>query len=309
MTSVYELKLGREKLEALQLLLRETEELARIVKAIDFDTARQAGDKLEQIKLAQASITENKTAFDEGFAKFSTQARSYDEVYQGLLVLRARLEALLAKQSGIGSDKAPMLSNLDDMTTPAGFYKTTEHETAGTFPAEWNGKARHANVIVERLDVNWIKQTITEISSDITPSIYYRTNRHDNRTWHEWKELTTGRILPVFDGSKSPSDYTKLPNGLILQWGKKEYFPMGVPFKTEKIVYPVAFPNKVLNITTGINNGAMFEPSDDAKRRQMNLYLSQGDANGTSNAYFTFLFDVPSFTHLGCAFYWFAIGY
>ncbi|WP_219336785.1 pyocin knob domain-containing protein [Campylobacter concisus] len=110
---------------------------------------------------------------------------------------------------GIGANNAPVISNLDDITTLAGFWKTNEQST-GTFPAAWNGRAKHANVIVERLDPNWIKQTITEISSVDTPSIYYRTNKNASRTWGEWKEVVAGKASAV---SSSNSIVARDANG------------------------------------------------------------------------------------------------
>lgn len=91
--------------------------------------------------------------------------------------------------SGIGADNAPIISNLDDTTMLAGFWRTNE-QTTGTFPQPYGG-SRHAHVIVERVDANWIKQTIVQISQDGTKPIFYRTNNL-NRGWHPWKEVVTG---------------------------------------------------------------------------------------------------------------------
>nr|DAS95288.1 MAG TPA: putative tail fiber protein [Caudoviricetes sp.] len=90
--------------------------------------------------------------------------------------------------SGIGADNAPVISNLDDTTMLAGFWRTNE-QTTGTFPKPYGG-SRHAHVIVERVDANWIKQTIVQISQDGTRPIFYRTNNRD-RGWHPWKEVVT----------------------------------------------------------------------------------------------------------------------
>ena len=91
--------------------------------------------------------------------------------------------------SGIGADNAPIISNLDDTTMLAGFWRTNE-QTTGTFPQPYGG-SRHAHVLVERVDTNWIKQTIVQISQDGTKPIFYRTNNL-NRGWHPWKEVVTG---------------------------------------------------------------------------------------------------------------------
>ena len=90
--------------------------------------------------------------------------------------------------SGIGADNAPVISNLDDTTMFAGFWRTNE-QTTGTFPKPYGG-SRHAHVLVERVDTNWVKQTIVQISQDGTKPIFYRTNNRD-RGWHPWKEVVT----------------------------------------------------------------------------------------------------------------------
>ena len=268
MTSVYELKLGREKLEALQLLLRETEELARIVKAIDFDTARQAGDKLEQIKLAQASITENKTAFDEGFAKFSTQARSYDEVYQSLLKLKTRLEALLADNVYLKkTEKAADSDKLDGLDSTA-FIQTTQ----GTLISEY-AHITHGQMLPDG------DYSSSDFWLSVKPGIYYAvrekgrngpttyglveiiSNGEISITWSHlgevwkwyqgfdksnrgWEKVTLDRD---FNCSKTLNGYTKLPNGVIIQWGIDENVAQGDNQKSTP--FPIAFPNACLSIT------------------------------------------------------------
>ena len=88
-----------------------------------------------------------------------------------------------------GLNNMPILQNIDDTTTPTGFYRAVENQTSGTFPKPYGG-SKHAHVIVERVDVNWIKQTIVQISQDGTKPIFYRTNNL-NRGWHPWKEVVT----------------------------------------------------------------------------------------------------------------------
>ena len=95
-----------------------------------------------------------------------------------------------------GLDNMPVLQNIDDTTTPTGFYRAVENQTSGTFPQPYGG-SRHAHVLVERVDANWIKQTITESSSIDTPSVYYRTNKSNDGVWGEWKEIVTGKASAV----------------------------------------------------------------------------------------------------------------
>ena len=56
--------------------------------------------------------------------------------------------------------------------------------------------------------------------------------------------------LGQFAASLSGNGYTKLPNGLILQWGSVVATPSGVA-----VNFPIAFPNSVFAVVPG-NNGA-----------------------------------------------------
>ena len=88
-----------------------------------------------------------------------------------------------------GLDNMPVLQNIDDTTTPTGFYRAVENQTSGTFPKPYGG-SKHAHVLVERVDINWIKQTIVQISQEGTKPIFYRTNNLGHG-WHPWKEVVT----------------------------------------------------------------------------------------------------------------------
>ena len=109
-----------------------------------------------------------------------------------------------------GLDNMPVLQNIDDTTTPTGFYRAVENQTSGTFPKPYGG-SKHAHVLVERVDANWIKQTIVQISQDGTKPIFYRTNNRD-RGWHPWKEVVTadGYNLDILKAATSNSSSNTL---------------------------------------------------------------------------------------------------
>ena len=88
-----------------------------------------------------------------------------------------------------GRDDMPVLQNIDDTTTPTGFYRAVENQTSGTFPSAF-GKSIHANVLVERLDGNWIKQTLTNIGTNTRTFI--RTNNFSVKKWNDWQEVLMG---------------------------------------------------------------------------------------------------------------------
>ena len=125
----------------------------------------------------------------------------------------------------------PILQNIDDMTTSTGFYRAVENQTSGTFPKPYGG-SKHAHVIVERVDANWIKQTIVQISQDGTKQIFYRTNNRD-RGWHPWKEVVTadGYNLDILKEATSNSSSNTLVkrdvNGdFVGRWITADHFLM-----------------------------------------------------------------------------------
>lgn len=73
-------------------------------------------------------------------------------------------------------------------------------------------------------------------------------------------------IVPFKDiaiGTPSIADvgYTKLPNGILLQWGTSSllatnYTSDGLSYKTGTIYFPVAFPNKCFRVIASTNNRA-----------------------------------------------------
>lgn len=133
---------------------------------------------------------------------------------------------------GLGEiDNMPILQNIDDMTTSTGFYRAVENQTSGTFPKPYGG-SKHAHVIVERVDANWIKQTIVQISQDGTKQIFYRTNNRD-RGWHPWKEVVTadGYNLDILKEATSNSSSNTLVkrdvNGdFVGRWITADHFLM-----------------------------------------------------------------------------------
>lgn len=87
--------------------------------------------------------------------------------------------------------------------------------------------------------------------------------------------------------------WVKLPNGLILQWGKT---PVVHDENSTDIVFPIAFPNKVLNIQLTEN-----------QMRTYNAHSTHLAALNVTNTKFTF--KMNSTLPIGTSADWFAIGY
>ena len=87
--------------------------------------------------------------------------------------------------------------------------------------------------------------------------------------------------------------WVKLPNGLILQWGKT---PVIHDENSTDIVFPIAFPNKVLNIQLTEN-----------QMRTVNNHATHLAALNVTNSKFTF--KINSTLSIDSSADWFAIGY
>ena len=110
-----------------------------------------------------------------------------------------------------------------------------------------------------------------------------------------------------FEVSKQENGYAKLPNGLIIQWGKTGKYPPAFTKIKEIQLFPIAFPNKCLSITSHINDHAINDRGASDEVQNRNIYVK---TNYITNAGFMFTMHTPGGTEaFGWEFYWMAIGY
>ena len=187
--------------------------VSKRLEKIEPEELRKIKADIEQIS---ATIVAHKASFDASKEDFDGKYSGITEIINTFDTLKAQIEEVLKsgtindsaetiistfsskkimdllnevkRQFVIGGDGAPLISNLDDTTMLTGFWRTNE-QTTGTFPQPYGG-SRHAHVLVERVDTNWVKQTIVQISQDGTKPMFYRSNNL-NRGWHPWKEVVT----------------------------------------------------------------------------------------------------------------------
>ena len=170
-----------------------------VVGGVDGISNKQAKQLANRTSYLKKQIENNKSSMDTTLATKRNVTDSYSKTQTDEKFLKIG-------DYGLGGlDNMPVLRNLDDTATPTGFYRAVENQTTGTFPQPYGG-SRHAHVLVERVDANWIKQTIVQISQDGTKPIFYRTNNL-NRGWHPWEEVVTadGYNLSMLRGATSHS--------------------------------------------------------------------------------------------------------
>ena len=107
------------------------------------------------------------------------------------------------------------------------------------------------------------------------------------------KSLNTAVQLSDYRSQWGQTGWVKLPNGLILQWGKT---PVIHDENSTNIVFPIAFPNKVLNIQLTEN-----------QMRTVAAHATHLAALNVTNSKFTF--KINSTLPIDSSADWFAIGY
>ena len=63
------------------------------------------------------------------------------------------------------------------------------------------------------------------------------------------KVVCADALQQAFANTKNENGYTKLPNGIVLQWGKHAVFEETKAIATYAAVFPISFPNACLNIS------------------------------------------------------------
>nr|DAT76803.1 MAG TPA: Baseplate wedge protein [Caudoviricetes sp.] len=111
-----------------------------------------------------------------------------------------------------------------------------------------------------------------------------------------------------FEVSKQENGYTKLPNGLIIQWGKVGKYPPNATKIKAALNFPIAFPNMCLTVASHINDTAVGDDAHASEANQnRNLYAK---TNYITKRGFTYALYTPNESiDLGWEFHWIAIGY
>ena len=127
------------------------------------------------------------------------------------------------------------------------------------------------------------------ISGDVSGSAYFDGSGN----------IQINTSVNGFDNWKGQNGYTKLPNGLILQWGTMDYTSYPGETKVD-ITFPITFPNNVLNINS---TRKIAQHSNYGDGSVLLVSQSNSGASFSLNAFNSnSIGDLRGFT-------WFAIGY
>lgn len=165
-----------------------------VVGGIDGISNKQAKQLANRTKFLKESIT---TLNDEKLDKLAKAADSdkLDGFDSSSFIKKG--------ECGLGVNTVTLLVNLDATDTFSGFYRT-DASTKGTFP-DFGGQ-KNCFVLVQRLNVDWIKQTISTISSTGSSDTYYRVNNND-KGWHPWRRIVATDTNGDFGGRFVSADH------------------------------------------------------------------------------------------------------
>lgn len=269
MVSIYELKLGAEKLEILKVLSAEIEKaIASIGKinnsrlnTIYNDILEKANQVLEDKNLVQELKDKVDVAHKDISEKAATINQKFEQqqaLLQSLQKLKAEIEALL--KSGLIDDNAERTTttysskkigdmlklkidktDFDDLKSTVG-NKLGKNETAAD-SAKLGSIA--ADKFAKKDDIPAAPQAATETEAGIVKLKNSITGGLSDTAVSE--KAISDAFSTGFLSSKQQNGYTKLSNGIILQWGR-----IGEQTNDPiRVNYPIAFPNLCLSLIIG----------------------------------------------------------
>lgn len=266
MVSIYELKLGAEKLEILKALSAEIEKAIASIGKIDNsrlnaiynDILVKANQVLQNTNTTQSlkdDVDIKHRDISEKAATINQKFEQQQALQQSLQKLKAEIEALL--KSGLIDDTAEKTTttysskkigdmlklkidkaDFDNLKSTVGNKLGKNDKAADS--AKLGGLAADKYVLKDDIPsaATETKAGIVKLKNSITGSL--------SDTAVSEKAIADF-IASNFANSRQESGYTKLPNGLIFQWGR-----IGEQTNDPiRVNYPIAFPNLCLSLIIG----------------------------------------------------------
>lgn len=237
-----------------------------------------SAEELKQIKDAATALTARVTQLEKAGSGGGVPAGELAELKKQLQQLQTKLTA--AEQAASGA--AGKATTAQQTAATAQQTATTAQQTATAAKQE---AAAAKQAVAGKADTNHT-HTAAQISD-----------------WDSaLAQSVSQAVAGAFPVQKADNGYLKLPNGLILQWGKVASGWSGEGPYT--VTFPVAFPNKCLNTQITVLS--------DGRKGSVNLDITipVGTLKPTG---FDAMFNAMAFQGSSAAdlrgFYWFAVGY
>lgn len=245
-----------------------------------------SSEELKQIKDAATALAERVEKLEK--AGGGGGGAPADE----LAALRQQLQQLQTKLTA--AEQAA--SDAASKATAAQQTATTAQQTATSAQQAASGAAQTANAAKQ--EASAAKQA----ADGKAPASHTHTAAQISDWDTALAQTVSQAVANAFPVQKADNGYLKLPNGLILQWGKvASGWPGEGPYT---VTFPIAFPNQCLNTQITVwSDGRKGSVSLDITIPVGTIRLVSFDA----------LFNVIGFQGSSAAdlkgFYWFAIGY
>lgn len=171
------------------------------------------------------------------------------------------------------------------------------------------------------------------VAKSYSSSLVYE-NTMNNGTWSGWEQLTTQTQaknpanitqdsthrfvsdseknkwnMVTGSGALQQSSYCKLPNGLIMQWGCTNLAIESKQSVSNTAVFPVEFPNKLLNIQANVNRNISTKDKTGCENIIVNAIMSSGVSTDKKQITIFGKDVIGSGSNWTFEIGWFAIGY
>lgn len=291
MVSIEELKLGNETLEALKYLLLNVSELEGELKTIDMEELRQNNILIKENLAETKEILETIKPLEQKAQNVFKELTKTQEKLTELDALRKKIENLSAL--GLINDT---LVDTDHTYSSSKINKLIDSTSLSTTTSLKSFVSNELKASSDSLESKYtaLSQSIITLQSSLSSGLSNANNKFALKT--------------DFGASKQENGYTKLPNGLIIQWGKVGKYPPNATKIKAALNFPIAFPNMCLSIASHINDTALGDDAHASEAMQnRNLYAK---TNNITKSGFTYALYTPNESiDLGWEFYWIAIGY
>lgn len=308
MVSIEELKLGNETLEALKYLLLNVSELEGELKTIDMEELRQNNILIKKNLAETKETLETIKPLEQKAQNVFNELAKTQEKLTELDALRKKIENLSAL--GLVNDT---LVDTDHTYSSSKINKLIENTSLSTTTSLQSFVSNELKTSSDNLESKYatLSQSISTLQSSLSSGLSNADGKFTLKTDFEAHKQDADNKFTLktdFENYKDTDGYTKLPNGLIIQWGKVGKYPPNATKIKEILNFPITFPNQCLSIASHINDNAI---GDDAHAREAdqnrNVYVKTNDI--TKSGFIYTMHTPVENTGLGWEFRWIAIGY
>jgi hypothetical protein len=254
MVSIEELKLGNETLEALKYLLLNVSELEGELKTIDMEELKQNNILIKKNLAETKETLETIKPLEQKAQNVFNELAKTQEKLTELDALRKKIENLSAL--GLVNDT---LVDTDHTYSSSKINKLIENTSLSTTTSLKSFVSNELKTSSDSLESKYatLSQSISTLQSSLSSGLSNADANFTLKTDFEAHKQDANNKFTLktdFESSKQENGYTKLPNGLIIQWGKSKAIAQG---SLVDIVLPIAYPNIALCVlATAVGGGA-----------------------------------------------------